>query len=92
MIKQNKLKLIITSIIILLPILAGVILWDKLPAEIPTHFDINGTPDQYSSKAFTVFFFPLLLLFIHWVGILATSIDPKKKNVTKKPFSLVFDN
>lgn len=89
MIKQNKFKLIITSIITILPMFAGMILWDKLPQEIPTHFAVDGTPDSYSSKAFTVFFFPLLLLFIHWVGILATSIDPKKKNVTKKPFSLV---
>ncbi len=89
MIKQNKLKLIITSIIILLPILAGVILWDKLPAEIPTHFDVNGTPDQYSSKAFTVFFFPLFLLITHWVCMIGTSFDPKKKNITKKPITLV---
>ncbi len=89
MIKQNKFKLIITSIITILPMVAGVILWDKLPQEIPTHFGIDGTPDQYSSKPFAVFFLPLFLLFIHWLGIFATSIDPKKKNVTKKPFTLV---
>lgn len=89
MIKQNKLKLIITSIITLLPMLAGIILWDKLPAEIPTHFTIDGTPDNYSSKAFTVLFFPLFLLFIHWLCTIATSFDPKVKNISKKPITLV---
>lgn len=89
MIKQNKLRLIITSIIIILPIFAGLILWNKLPQEIPTHFAVDGTPDSYSSKAFTVFFFPLFMLFIHWFATIITSIDPKRKNFTKKPIALV---
>ena len=31
MIRKNKVKLIVSSLIILLPVLAGLILWDKLP-------------------------------------------------------------
>ena len=37
MIKKNLKVLIITIIIILLPILAGVALWDQLPDPMPTH-------------------------------------------------------
>ena len=40
MIKKNLKLLIITSIVILLPILAGVILWNQLPEQIPSHMHL----------------------------------------------------
>ena len=52
MIKKNLKAIIATSIITLSPMVIGLILWDKLPAEIATHFGTNGMPDGYSSKAF----------------------------------------
>ena len=39
MIKKNLKTLIITSIVILLPILAGVALWDQLPYPMPSHWN-----------------------------------------------------
>ena len=33
MIRNNKVKIIISSIVILIPMLAGVILWDSIPDE-----------------------------------------------------------
>lgn len=39
MIKENKKKLIITSIIILVPIIIGLVLWNKLPDKLPTHWN-----------------------------------------------------
>ena len=50
MIKKNLKTMIITSIIILLPIVAGVVLWDQLPDQIATHFGANGQPDGWSPK------------------------------------------
>ena len=38
MIKKYKKTLIITSILILLPILAGLLLWNQLPDTSATHF------------------------------------------------------
>lgn len=45
MMKKSEYKgiMIITSIMILLPMIIGVVLWDKLPSEIATHF---GTDNQ----------------------------------------------
>ncbi|MBQ1446833.1 MAG: DUF1648 domain-containing protein, partial [Solobacterium sp.] len=40
--KTEKNTLILTTLIILLPILAGVLLWNRLPEKIPTHFDFQG--------------------------------------------------
>lgn len=89
MIKKHMKTIIITSIITLAPMLVGIILWDKLPAEIPTHFGINNTPDGYSSKAFAVFGLPLFMLAMHIICILATKVDPKMKGINDKVFTLV---
>lgn len=89
MIKKHLKTIIITSFITLIPMLIGLALWNKLPAELPTHFGINNQPDSYSSKAFSVFGMPLLMLAFHFVGILATKADPKMKNINDKVFTLV---
>ena len=49
MIKRKLPIIIISSIIILLPIFAGLLLWDKLPDQVPTHFGKDGTADGWSS-------------------------------------------
>lgn len=89
MIKKNLKTLILTSVITLLPIIAGLILWDKLPEQMPMHFDINGDADGYASKAFAVFFFPLLMVGMQWLCAFLTGLDPKKKNISKKTTALV---
>lgn len=89
MIKKNLKVLIITSIIILLPILAGVILWDQLPDPMPTHWNAAGEVDGWSSKPFAVFGLPVVLVAAQWLCMLATSADPKKKNHPQKIIYLV---
>ncbi|MBP3330936.1 MAG: SdpI family protein [Clostridia bacterium] len=90
MIKKNKVQLIITSVAILLPVVIGLIIWDELPAEIATHWGTSGEADSFSSKAFAVFGFPLILLAFHWLCIIVTTkLDPKSKDISKKMMSLV---
>lgn len=89
MIKKHIKTIIITSILILAPMLVGIILWDKLPAQVPTHFGVNNQPDSYSSKAFAVFGIPFLMLALHIVCVLATKLDPKMKGINDKVFTLV---
>lgn len=89
MIKVNKKKLIITSIIILVPIIAGMILWNELPNKIPTHWNASGEVDGWSSKAFAVFGLPGFLFAVHWVCLLGTSADPKKQNIEGKVLNIV---
>ena len=78
MIKRNKGTLILASCIILLPILAGLILWNKLPEQIPTHWNAAGEIDGYSSRSFSVFGIPCILLAAQWLCALATNADPKQ--------------
>ena len=89
MIKKNLKTLIITSIVILLPILAGVILWNQLPDPMPTHWNASGEVDGWSSKPFAVFGLPLILLAAQWLCMLGTAADPKKNNHPTKIVHLV---
>ena len=89
MIKKNLKKLLLTSTVILLPILAGIILWDKLPDSVPVHFGPSGEADGYASRAVAVFVMPFVMLAFHWLCTLGTAADPKNKNIDKKALGLV---
>ena len=89
MIKKNLPKLIITSLVILIPILIGIVLWDKLPDQVPVHWNINGDVDGFATKAQAVFLMPLVLVAFHWICVLGTSLDPKKQNINDKMVTLV---
>ena len=90
MIRQNKLKTVVSTLAILLPILVGVILWDKLPETIATHFGADNTANGWNSKGFTVFGIPLVMAALHLFCLVVTSLDPKYKNIGKKPLGMVF--
>ena len=87
--KINKKTLILTSVVTLLPIVIGLALWNQLPDTIPTHFGMDGTPNGWSSKEFTVFGMPVLLLVFHLLCVAGTSQDPKYDNMNDKLFALV---
>lgn len=89
MLKQNKWKLLISSLIILLPLLFGLIVWNDLPEQMAIHWGVNGTPDGFASKALSVLLLPLLLLAMHWLCILITAADNKHRDQSKKVFSMV---
>lgn len=90
MIKKNKWKMLITSCVILLPILFGLIYWDKLPEQMVTHWDANWNPDGWSDRRFAVFALPIFILLAHWVCMLCTSKDSKNQNQSKKVFGVLF--
>ena len=77
---------ILTSIIILLPILAGVFLWEQLSLQIPIHWSLRGEVDGWAPKAAAVFGFPALMLVLHWVSIAST----KRESKGKKTFAYWF--
>ena len=89
MLKANRKTLILASIVTILPMLIGIICWDRLPDVMATHFGMNNEANGFSSKAFAVFGLPLVLLAILWLGALVTAHDPKKQNISPRMFSLV---
>ena len=90
MIKKNLKLLIITSIVILLPILVGLVLWNQLPDSVPIHWNAAGEVDGWASKPMAVLGTPFLMLALQWICVLATSADPKKQNHPQKVLQLIF--
>jgi uncharacterized membrane protein len=88
--KINKGKVILTTLVTLLPIIIGLILWNKLPQRIPTHWNTAGEIDGWSSKAFAVFGLPCILTAIHLLCLIGSSADPKKKNHAGQLWGIVF--
>ena len=90
MIKKNKYTLIFTSLVTLIPILVGLLLWDRLPEQIPFHWGIDGQVDDWADKTTAVFLMPALMLVFHWVCLLLSAADPKHKNYPSAALTLVF--
>ena len=88
--KQSKRLLILTSLVALLPILAGLLLWDKLPDAIVTHWNFSGEPDGWMGKTGAVVLLPAALLAIHWFVLFFTLWDPKNRNQSHKIIHIVF--
>lgn len=89
MIKKYKWTLLITSVIILLPILFGVLLWDELPDMMATHWGPDNQPNGWSSKAMAVYGIPLIMLAMQWFMLFVSELDLKKKNHSMKLMQLV---
>ena len=87
--KENRKFFLVTCIITILPMFLGLFLWNRLPDQIATHFDFNGTPDGYSSKRFAVIGIYVFCLFMHIFCAVVTCLDPKKKNVSPKIYRLI---
>ena len=86
---KNKKLLILSSLLILLPIPVGLILWNRLPEMLVTHWGMNGQPDGTMGLAWAVFLPPVLMLLGQWVCIWFTMRDPGNKNRNTKPLNLV---
>ena len=89
MIKKNLKILIITSIIILLPMVAGLVLWNRLPEQVPFHWNAVGEIDGWASRPVAVFVPSSMMLALQWLCMLVTSADPKKQNHPQKVVHLV---
>ena len=89
MIKKNLPILLLTSVVTLLPMVIGLLLWNSLPEQIPLHWNAEGAVDGYGSKAMAVFGLPVFVLAMQWLCMLMTSLDPKHKNIDAKPLTLV---
>ena len=86
---KNKKYWLITSAITLVPILLGLILWNKLPDQLPTHFGVDGAADGWSGKGFAVFGLPLMMLGFHIVIFFATRLDKQNRGHNEKVMNLV---
>ena len=88
--KEYKWKILLSTVLTMLPMLIGLLLWDRLPDVITTHWGADGVADGFSGKAFAVFAMPAILAGFNLLCCLGTAIDPKQANQNKKAMALVF--
>ena len=88
--KMNKKLLLLTSIVILLPILWGAMIWPQLPNQIPIHFNVAGQANNFQSKPLAVFGLPLFLLLVHLFVIFMTARDPKNQTMNEKMGKVIY--
>lgn len=86
---KDKKRLIITTLVCLLPIVYGLAIYDALPDMVPTHWGADGEINGYSSKAFAVFGLPIFFAFINLICNVAIMADPKKVNHSDKMKAIV---
>ena len=74
-IRKNKWQLLLSSLIILLPVMAGFLLWKVLPEQMVVHWGIDGKADNWMTKGLAIFVTPLILLAIQWICVILTALD-----------------
>ena len=80
----NKRTLMLTSLVILLPMFVGLAMWNQLPERMPTHFNLSGEVDGYSSRLFAIVGLPLFILAMQLFCAFVLRADPKKQNISEK--------
>ena len=88
--KENKWKILLSTLATFIPMFVGMILWNKLPDPMPIHWNAMGEVDGWASKAVAVFGMPAILAALNLVCHIATGSDKKNKNQSKKMVSIVF--
>jgi len=89
MLLKNKKLLILTSLLTLLPIPVGLLLWNKFPETMAVHWGITGEADGYASPGLIVFALPLLMLIFHWLCVFLTALDKGNQGRNHKLFRVV---
>ncbi len=77
--KKDLVLTLVSSAVVLLPMLVGTILWSRLPDQIPTNFDLNGQVKNYSEKGFVVYVIPFFILVGHLLSSLRVSAKKAEK-------------
>jgi uncharacterized membrane protein len=69
--------------LVALALLAGVILWNQLPEQMASHWNMNDEVDGAMSKFWGVFLMPLIALGLFGLFLIIPRIDPHKANIAQ---------
>lgn len=74
-----------TSILVLtliaIAVIAGVLLWNQLPEQMASHWNVNDEVDGTMPKFWGVFLMPLVVLGMFGLFIALPNMDPLKANI-----------
>ena len=90
LLNNHKGKLIISSIVILLPMLFGLLASKILPAEIAVHWGVSGNADGFMNSSMIFFILPSILLALHWLCMILTAVLDPTAAENQKMFGMMF--
>src|SRR5688572_12616763 len=75
----------VTSIIVLsliaIAFVVGILLWNQLPEQMASHWNVNDEVDGYMPKFCGVFLMPLVTLGMFGLFMVIPNLDPHKANI-----------
>ena len=90
MLKKNRMQVILSSLVILLPALFGLIMWNQLPDTMAAHWGADGNADGLGTKPFVVFGLPVILLLQHLICLFFVTKDNSRRRQSKKALHIIF--
>lgn len=87
--KSNKKTFILTTLICLIPVIAGILLYPQLPEKIATHWDAHGNANGWQSKLTGAVINPAILLVINLAVPFLIRLDPSNKGMNRKVTAMI---
>jgi uncharacterized membrane protein len=79
----TKMTSIFVLTLIIVALLAGALLWNKLPDQMASHWNVNDQVNGTMSKFWGVLLMPLITLGMFALFLILPNIDPLKANIEK---------
>ncbi len=80
---NTKTTSIIVLTLIALALVVGAVLWNQLPSQMPSHWNVNDEVDGTMPRIWGVLLMPLVTLGMFALFIAVPNIDPLKANVAQ---------
>lgn len=70
-------------VLIIASLAAGVLVYPHLPDLVPSHWNVHGQVDRYSSRVWGAFGLPLMAAGIYLLMVLVPGMDPKRESYAR---------
>lgn len=71
------------ALLVVITFAASIIVYSRLPARVPTHWNIRGQVDGYGPRWISTFLLPAMLLVVWGLLRFLPRIDPRRANYAK---------
>lgn len=88
--KINKIKMLISSILIIIPTIITALFSKKIDGMIISHLGINGKDDGYMSPLHFVLIVPITLIVIQWLCVWITIKTNSREDQNKKVTEIIY--
>jgi uncharacterized membrane protein len=79
----TRLTTIIVLVLIIGATIAGTLLWNQLPDQMASHWDVNDQVNGYMSRFWGVFLMPIITTGLFLLFLVIPNIDPLKANIAQ---------